>query len=189
MSEAYKIDWKEELIGGKVVAMSPTASNHNHIVRNIMGIFWPYLRGKTCVPYGDNELVFLTPTDKFVPDFMVVCDRNKIKHDGIHGAPDLVVEILSPGTAKYDKGHKKDIYVHCGVLEYWIVTPADRSVEVFLNDGKGNFQLHNFYALYPDSMLASMSDEERKEVATHFQCSLYDDLDISLDDIFYDLLP
>lgn len=189
MSEAYKIDWKEELIGGKVVAMSPAASNHNHIARNILGIFWTYLRGKTCVPYGDNELVFLTPTDKFIPDFMVVCNRDKIKHDGIHGAPDLVAEILSPRTARNDKGHKKDVYAKSGVREYWIVNPADKSVEVFLNDGNGSFVFDNIYAIYSDCMLASMNDKEREAVSTHFKCSLFDDLDISLDDIFYDLLP
>ncbi len=189
MSEAYEIDWKEELIGGKVVAMSPATSNHNHIARNILGIFWAYLRGKTCVPYGDNEAVFLTPADMFVPDFMIVCDRNKIKHDGIHGAPDLVAEILSPSTARNDKGHKKDVYAKCGVLEYWIVSPADKSVEIYLNDGNGSFIFHNIYTVYPDWMLAGMNDTEREAVVTHFKCSLYDDLDISLDDIFYDLLP
>ncbi len=189
MSEAYKIDWKEELIDGKVAAMSPAANNHNVIAGNIFGIFKFYLKGKTCVPYGDNELVYLTPTDKFIPDFMVVCNRDKIKHDGIHGAPDLVAEILSPSTAKNDKGHKKDVYAKSGVLEYWIVNPADKSVEIYLNDGKGNLIFHNIYSIYPDWMLVSMNDAERQELVTHFKCSLFDDLDISLDDIFYDLLP
>lgn len=93
---AYKGDWREELIGGKIVMMSPAATNHNRISGNIYGIFWSYLKGKKCVPFGDGEKVFLTETDHYVPDFMVVCDRDKIKPDGVHGAPDLVVEILSP---------------------------------------------------------------------------------------------
>lgn len=63
-------------------------------------------------------------------------------------------------------------------------TPVDKSVEVFLNDGKGNFILHNIYTVYPNWMLASMSDAEREAIVTHFKCSLYDDLDISLNDIF-----
>jgi len=188
MSEAYKIDWKKELIDGKAVAMSPAANNHNRIAGNIYFLFRTYLKGKTCVPYGDNEAVFLTPKDKFVPDFMIVCDRSKIKLNGIHGAPDLVVEILSPSTAKNDRGHKKEVYAQCGVLEYWIVNPADMSVEVYLNDGQGRFILSNVYTLCPDWMLEDMNHTEREAIATHFKCSLYDDLDISLDDIFYDLL-
>ena len=188
MSEAYKTDWKEEQINGKVVAMSPAASNHNRISGNLYHIFSNYLRGKTCVPYGDNEAVYLTPEDTFIPDFMIVCDRSKIKHNGVYGPPDLVVEILSPSTAKNDRIYKKEIYAKCGVLEYWIISPAEKSVEVYLNTGS-EFVLHEVYHAYTDWMLESMREEERKAIVTHFRCSLYDDLDISLDDIFYDLLP
>lgn len=189
MSEAYRIDWKEEMIDGKIFAMSPAASSHNRIAGNIFGLFWTYLRGKPCVPYGDNEAVYLTPKDKFVPDFMIVCDRSKIKINGIHGAPDLVVEILSPSTAKNDRGHKKEIYAKCGVLEYWIVDPVGKSVEVYLNDGKGHFILDAVYALCPDWMLEDADAEERRKITSPFKCSLYDDLEISLEDIFYDILP
>ena len=83
---------------------------------------------------------------------------------------------------------KKEIYAKCGVLEYWIISPAEKSVEVYLNTGS-EFVLHEVYHAYTDWMLESMREEERKAIVTHFRCSLYDDLDISLDDIFYDLLP
>ena len=188
MSEAYRMDWKEELIDSKVVAMSPASNNHNRIAGNIYFLFRTYLKGKTCVPYGDNETVFLTPKDKFVPDFMIVCDCSKIKFNGIHGAPDLVVEILSPSTAKNDKGHKKETYAKCGVLEYWIVNPVDKSVEIYLNEGQTHFRLSNVYTLCPDWVLESMNDEEQKAVLNHFKCSLYSDLDIYLDDIFEGLI-
>ena len=188
MSEAYRIDWKEELIDGKIVAMSPAATNHNLIAGNIHHLFKTYLKGKNCVPFGDNETVYLTPKDKFVPYFMIVCDRSKIKWNGIQGAPDLVVEILSPSTAKNDKGHKKETYAKCGVLEYWIVNPVDKSVEIYLNEGQTHFRLSNVYTLCPDWVLESMNDEEQKAVLNHFKCSLYSDLDIYLDDIFEGLI-
>ena len=119
---------------------------------------------------------------------MVVCDRNKIKHDGVHGAPDVVVEVLSSSTMRNDRTYKKDVYERSGVREYWIVNPADKSVEVYRSNGT-NFVLHDIYSLHPDWALAKMSEEERAAVETHFKCSLFDDFDISLDDIFSGLLP
>lgn len=187
-SLAYQDDFEEkrrlELIGGKVVMMAPASSDHNSIAGNINGIFWSYLRGKKCVPYGDNEKVFLSETDHFVPDFMVVCNPGKIKPDGVHGAPDLVVEVLSPSTAKYDRTRKKDAYAKAGVREYWIVSPGDKSVEVYRTNGT-EFDLHDIYVLHPDWQVAQMSAEEYAALVISFKCSLFDDLDISLEDIFY----
>lgn len=188
MSEAYRVDWKEELIDGKIVAMSPAATNHNLIAGNIHHLFKTYLKGKSCVPFGDNELVFLTPNDEFIPDFMIVCDRNKIKSNGIHGAPDLVVEILSPSTAKYDRVYKKDVYAKCGVREYWIISASEKHVEVYQNNGNGEFFLHNIYTVHSEWELTKMRESERASVVTHFKCSLYNDLDIYLDDIFEGLI-
>ena len=138
---AYAYDCREELINGKVVAMSPAASNHNRIAGDIYGIFWSYLRGKKCEPFGDGEAVYLTEVDHFIPDFMVVCDPDKVKSNGVHGAPDLVVEVLSPGTTKNDRGRKMDVYGQCGVREYWIVIPNEKTVEQYIQDN-GRLVLH-----------------------------------------------
>jgi len=186
MSEnlAYREERREELIGGKAVMMSPASTNHTFVSSNIYRIFGNYLHKKKCVPIGDGTTVYLTDDDHFVPDFMVVCDQDKIKSDGIYGAPDLVVEVLSPSTARNDKTHKKTVYAKCGVREYWLVSPGDRTVEVYRTDGI-EFLLHDIYALRPDWELARMSKEERSALETHFKCSLFDDLDISLEDIFY----
>lgn len=182
---AYQEERREELINGKVVAMSPRPSvNHNRVAFNIAYLFERYLRGKKCAPFSDGTDLYLTEKDVFIPDMMVVCDQDKIKGDGVHGAPDLVVEVLSPSTMRNDKTYKKDVYAHSGVSEYWIVSPGDKSVEVYRTDGT-EFILHDIYTLHPDWMLAKMSEEERAAVETHFKCSLFDDLDISLEDIFY----
>ena len=182
---AYQEERREELIGGKVVMMSPRPSfNHNRVASNIFRIFDNHLYGKKCTPIADGMDLYLDEDNQFVPDFMVVCDPDKIKPDGIHGTPDLVVEVLSPSTARNDKTHKKDVYARCGVREYWIIHPEDKSVDVYHTDGT-EFILHDIYSLHPDWMLAKMSEEDRAAVVTHFKCSLFDDLDISLEDIFY----
>lgn len=68
---------------------------------------------------------------------LVVCDGDKIKNDGIHGAPDFVAEVLSEGTAAKDLGAKKELYERAGVREYWIIHPDTRSVfRYILEDGR-----------------------------------------------------
>lgn len=186
---AYQDDFiekrREELIGGTPMMMSPRPSvNHNRVAFNIAVLFDRYLKGKRCTPFSDGVDLFLDKDNRFVPDVMVVCDPDKIKPDGIHGAPDLVVEVLSPGTMRNDRTRKKDVYARFGVREYWIVSPGDKYVEVYRASGT-EFILHDIYSLHPDWQLAQMSEVERAAVVTHFKCSLFDDLDISLEDIFY----
>ena len=181
---AYQDAFREELINGELVAMSPAATNHNRIARNISRIFGNYLLWKDCEPFGDGEAVFLSEEDRFIPDFMVVCDAEKIKWNGVHGAPDLVVEVLSPGTAKNDRGRKKDVYEKYGVREYWIVSPSEKAVEQYLLVNK-KLVLHAVYTLHPDYVLADMTPQERAETAAEFTCSLYEDFVIRLEDIFY----
>ena len=181
---AYREESREELIGGQVVAMSPSPSvNHNRVASNIFYLFRHHLKGRKCEPFADGTDLYLTEEDIYVPDFMVVCDPDKVKQDGVHGAPDLVVEVLSPSTAKNDRGRKKDVYEACGVQEYWIVSSTDKLVEQYLLHN-GRFELHAVYALHPDWVLKKMSDKERAEAVTEFQCSLYDDLTIRLEDVF-----
>lgn len=186
---AYQDDFvakrREELIGGKAVMMSPRPGwNHISVAGNIYKIFADYLFGKKCIPIPDGMDLFLTDENHYVPDFMVVCDPEKIRGNGVHGVPDLVVEVLSPSTAKNDRSQKKDVYARCGVLEYWLVDPVSKSVEIYRLDGS-EFVLHDVYTVHEDWQLAQMTEDERAAVVTHFKCSLFDDLDISLEDIFY----
>ena len=130
----------------------------------------------------------MTEEDRFVPDVMVVCDRDKIRRDGVHGAPDLVVEVLSPSTMRNDRMHKKEVYQACGVREYWLVDPENRTIEQYLLREE-KLELNAVYVSIPDYELERMSEKEKAEVETHFRCSLYSDFDIALEDIFSGLLP
>ena len=184
-SLAYKEEYlKEELINGQVVLMSPqTSISHVKIIDNISTIFNIFLKGKTCQSFPDGVAVFLTEKDYFVPDFMVVCDPDKVKYNGVYGAPDLVVEVLSPSTAKRDRGYKKQVYEQCGVQEYWIVDVDSKRLEQYLLQ-EGQLQLVEVYSVYPDYIWNKMTAEEQAAVPLELKCSLYDDLLIKLEDVF-----
>ena len=185
---AYKLEPREEIIGGRVVMMSAPTLNHMFISANIHSIFNDYLKGKPCTPIADGAALFLeSDREEYQPDMMVVCDQSKLRSNGVHGAPDLVVEVLSPGTARYDKGHKKSVYERHGVREYWIVSPVERSVEQYVLED-GHFVLWDVYTFYSREMLEDMKEAELAEVVTEFRCSLFDDLPIRLKDIFYRMI-
>lgn len=181
---AYQEEYREELLNGEIVLMSPSPTlNHNRIVRNLTQIFSNFLEGKPCEIFVDGADVYLSEKDKVVPDLVIVCRPEILQDDGIHGAPDLIVEILSPSTAKRDKGYKKDLYEKSGVREYWIVDPLNKAIEVYLLKN-GKFIFDNLYSLYPDYDLKRMAPEEIAQIPTEFKCSLYDELIIPIEKVF-----
>lgn len=181
---AYQEEPRDEMLNGKIYIMSSPSVNHNRTASNIHYIFRNYLKGKNCEAFADGTDVYLTDKDRVIPDVMIICNKDIIKKDGIHGVPDLVVEVLSPSTAKNDKGYKKELYEQSGVKEYWIVDPNIRSIETYLLlDGK--YVLNEFYALFPDAF--GITDREREESKKVLSVSLYDDFSISLEEIFQNL--
>ncbi|MCL2055330.1 MAG: Uma2 family endonuclease [Oscillospiraceae bacterium] len=186
---AYNYDdvWEEKL-DGKIVLMSPRPiTNHGIVAGNIYRIFGNFLKGKPCKAFMDGIDVHLTEKDTVIPDAIIVCNRDYIKHDGIYGAPDLIVEILSPSTAKNDKGYKKNLYEKCGVREYWIVDTANKSVEVYLlKDGR--YELDEVYSILPDYLTEKMKPEELALVKYEFKTSLFDDLVVKIEDVFYGMI-
>ena len=181
---AYQEEPRTELLDGRIVMMSSPSINHNRTAGNIYHIFRNYLKGKKCEAFSDGVDVYLTENDRTIPDAMIVCSKDIIQKDGIHGAPDLVVEVLSPSTAKNDRGYKKDLYEKSGVKEYWIVDPNMRSIEAYLLfDGK--YILDGFYGLFPDAF--GFTEKERTESKKEIQVSFYDDFCIPLEEIFCNL--
>lgn len=80
------------------------------------------------------------------PDIFVVCDKSKIDERGCLGAPDWIIEILSPGNSAHDTKTKFDLYEENGVREYWIVVPGLQTVQTYLLDAAGRYQLATEYA-------------------------------------------
>jgi Uma2 family endonuclease len=180
---AFQEDVWEELLDGKAVAMSPRpAVNHDIVSGNIYRIFGNFLKGKKCAAFGEVD-VYLTEKDRVIPDVMIVCDRDIVKANGIYGAPDLIVEVLSPSTASKDRGYKRKLYEKCGVREYWIVSPEAMSIEAhLLQDGK--LELADIYTVYPDYLLEKMSEEEIAAIKREFTTSLYPDMTVAVSEVF-----
>lgn len=135
-----------ELYDGVPVALASPSNIHQEISVDLSTQFRNYLRGKKCKVYYAPFDVRLFEEDGerpedvnlvLQPDLMVVCDHSKVDRRGVHGAPDLVIEILSSGTARYDRLVKFNLYQQAGVREYWIVDPTARMVSVHtLVDGQ-----------------------------------------------------
>lgn len=176
-----------EIIDGKPVMMSPRPSvSHNAIVMNVTRIFSTFLRGKRCRVFVDGVDVHLDEENTVAPDVLIVCDKGKIKYDGIHGAPDLVVEVLSPSTQKYDRTTKKALYERFGVKELWLVDPLSKSIEVFhLRDGR--LELDDVRTVIPDYELADMDEDEKRDALLPVKVSLYDDLLVDVAEVFEDV--
>lgn len=176
-----------ELIEGKVCLMSPRPKmGHNFTASNIFNSFRNYLKGKPCKAIADGSDVFLDNKNRYVPDVMIVCDRSKIQRDGVHGAPDLVVEVLSPSTMTNDRGAKMRNYAAAGVKEYWLVLPVGKTVEVYLNHD-GRFELEATYTEYDAWELEHMEDDERAAVCTEVPVSIYEGFRVPLADVFDDI--
>ena len=180
---AYKEEPRTEIIGGKVVAFASPSTAHEYAVDNIYTIFREYLRGKPCKVFSSKQAVYLEDGEVYEPDVKVVCDRSKVKADGIHGAPDLVVEVLSPSTGRYDRGHKMQVYERSGVREYWIVDPVSQTVDQYvLADGR--FALRNSCTLTEEVNVELLSEERRAVLVKEFPCALFEDLTVSLEKVF-----
>lgn len=134
--------------------MAAPSSTHQAISMEISRQLANFLDGKPCRVYPAPFDVRLFEKDEDVPkdvdtvvepDISVVCDRNKIDSLGCKGAPDLVVEILSPSSLRKDRLVKLRLYQRAGVREYWIADPANKSVQVFLLDSTGILHPHEDY--------------------------------------------
>ncbi|MDD3132473.1 MAG: Uma2 family endonuclease [Bacteroidales bacterium] len=149
-------DMRRELYDGFVKMMTPAPSRgHQKISVQLLRHLVLYLDRKKCEVYhapsdvrlpknknNSDETIFTV----LQPDLYVVCDLSKLDDRGCLGAPDLVIEITSPKTARRDLKDKYQIYEQHGVREYWIVNPSDENVLTFVLDANGKFQLAGLYA-------------------------------------------
>jgi len=132
----WPADERWEIIGGEAFAMTPAPSTrHQKIVRRLTRLLDAHFAGHTCEAYVAPVDVKLSEEDVVQPDLLVVCEKDRIKPTHIEGAPTLVVEVLSPSTAVFDRVRKLRLYAASGVQEVWLVTPYPHTVEVFALDG------------------------------------------------------
>jgi len=136
--ESWDEDFRAELIDGKLYLMASPSQRHQEIVAEICRQIGNHLLGKQCkvlpAPFG----VRLEETKDTVvePDIVVVCDPSKLDGKICKGAPDMVVEVVSPSSIHNDTIVKFQKYLRAGVTEYWIVDPVSQLVKVHtMSDG------------------------------------------------------
>ncbi|MFX3625103.1 MAG: Uma2 family endonuclease [Ectobacillus sp.] len=141
------IKWDEgeryEIMDGELVMLATPTRKHQGIVSFLTTSFNMHFHGNKCKVYPAPFSVRFSEADDydhadnvFEPDISIVCNKDQLDEYGCKGAPSLIVEVLSPSTAKNDRVKKYNSYQKFGVKEYWIVDPVNETVEVYvLEDG------------------------------------------------------
>ena len=130
-----------ELINGVAYAMAGPNSLHQEILMELSSQFHVYLRGKPCkvypAPYDVRLFYEEDESDDTVvqPDIIIICDEKKRGSEGCRGAPDLVVEILSPSNTAIEMERKLKLYKEAQVREYWIVDPKNKHISIYQLQG------------------------------------------------------
>ncbi|WP_339875850.1 Uma2 family endonuclease [uncultured Algoriphagus sp.] len=168
----WEIDEMVELIKGKVFRSAAAAPRRKH--QEVAGLlhsrFLVHLEGKQCKVYiapFDVRLPIKSIRNEDIytvvqPDICVVCDRSKLDEAGCVGAPDLIVEVLSPGNNKKEVRNKYEVYEESGVREYWIIHPSEETMIIYsLVEGK-----------YKPSRLFSSGDVVKSECIPGFELDL-----------------
>jgi Uma2 family endonuclease len=174
----WEFDERVELIKGKVFRMSPAPTIfHQQVSGVVFGLLFIYLRKKSCKVFSapvDVRFPRRSMDDKEIitvlqPDICVICDPAKLDGRSVTGAPDIIVEILSPGNNRTELRNKYEVYEEAGVLEYWVIHPAEKTFLKYSLDTNGRFQA---------SQLLTLGDEVTSTVLPGFS--------MSLDEVFED---
>jgi Uma2 family endonuclease len=152
----WQMEEMVELIRGKVFRQAAAAPRriHEELTVILVTRFYEFLKGSNCKVYTAPFDVRLPVSSKkhedidtvVQPDLCVVCDQEKLDELGCVGAPDLIVEILSPGNNKKELKNKYDVYESAGVREYWIIHPDERTLLIYTLDN-GSYVASRLYTL------------------------------------------
>ena len=143
----WKFEERVELIKGKIFPMGAPSVNHQRLLGFIHWEIYSFLRFQSCevftapfdVRFPDKSTSNSKVFTVLQPDVCVVCDDSKLDKRGCIGAPDIVVEILSPGNGKIELEYKYGIYEKYGVREYWVVQPNEKSILKYVLNSDGRF--------------------------------------------------
>lgn len=144
----WKFSERLELLRGKVLKMAAPSWQHQQVVTQLTRLMANYFAGDSCKVFAAPFDVRLprNPADPagktytvLQPDVVVLCDRTKLSKTGCVGAPDLVVEVLSPGNSVREMKQKFELYEEAGVREYWMVELAQRATYVYVLGEDGKF--------------------------------------------------
>lgn len=159
-------DVRAELINGRFYAMVPPNRVHQKIVIELCTLINHHIKSKKggCQVYPAPFAVNLDADDEnwVEPDISVICDPGKLTSRGCSGAPDLIVEVLSPSSRKMDYITKNALYADAGVKEYWIVDPQKQTTVVYFFEEDAAPTIYPFNApvpfrLFPELMVTISS--------------------------------
>lgn len=139
---AWPDNVRGELIGGVFYAMNSPQTRHQRLATRVTAQLVTQLRGKRCEPFAAPIDVLLVQPGQSIedcedvvqPDLLIVCEPDKVQEKFIRGAPDWVLEILSPSTARLDQVRKLALYERAGVHEFWMVDPDSRVLTIYAAD-------------------------------------------------------
>ena len=139
---------RAELIDGQIYDMAPPSPMHQELVMELSATLRDYIKknGGSCKVYPATFAVFLNEDDRnyVEPDISVICDSSKVDNRGYQGAPDFIIEIVSPSSQRMDYLTKLFKYRTAGVREYWIVNPLQRTVQVYSFEGTEDSTQYSF---------------------------------------------
>lgn len=139
---------RAELIDGQIYDMAPPSPMHQELVMELSATLRDYIKknGGSCKVYPAPFAVFLNEDDRnyVEPDISVICDSSKVDNRGYQGAPDFIIEIVSPISQRMDYLTKLFKYRTAGVREYWIVNPLQRTVQVYSFEGTEDSTQYSF---------------------------------------------
>jgi len=168
----WKFKERIELIKGRIFKMSPAPKRvHQEVSGYVHNQLYNFLEGQKCKVYATPFDVRLTKknekegliTTVVQPDICVICDVNKLDDRGCNGAPDIVVEILSPGNNRKELHDKFEAYEENGIQEYWIIHPEEKTFMAYTLDENGKYKASN---------LKTMGDEITTPVLPGFVLNL-----------------
>lgn len=140
---SWRFSERVELLKGWVKKMSPAPSRRHQKIVNAMNVsLYQFMENRTCEVYTAPFDVLLSRqgADTVVqPGVCVICDPAKLTEQGCTGAPDLIVEVLSPGNSSREKKDKFELYEESGVLEYWMVSPIEETILVYDRNAEGKY--------------------------------------------------
>jgi Uma2 family endonuclease len=158
--QTWSDDERWEVINGEAYAMTPApTTGHQRISRELSRMIVSFFYGKPCEPFIAPTDVVLDDNNIVQPDILIVCDPSKITEKNIQGAPDLIVEILSPATSIKDRRNKRQLYERFGVREYIMIDPLGEAAERFTLVEKryGAPDIFNWDELFTSSAFPELS--------------------------------
>ena len=146
----WKFKERVELLKGKLRLMSAPNVRHQRISGKIYGPIWLFLKQQQCdvfaapfdvrIPLPASKQTGSKVNTVVQPDICIICDRTMLDEQGCIGAPNLIVEILSPGNSKKEMREKYELYEESGVTEYWVVFPSEQVLQRYILNDQGIYQ-------------------------------------------------